>query len=42
VLKGAYGMAGKHRFDKHVIEEGWLAANNITQRYYDENKEKLY
>jgi hypothetical protein len=34
-------MTGKHRFEKKVVEEGWLAANNKTQEYYEENKDKL-
>ena len=37
----AQGACTRQKFDSKVIEEGWLAANDITQTYYEENKDKL-
>ena len=42
VTDHAHGMMAKSKFDTIVIEEGWLAANDITQSYYEENKDKLH
>jgi len=35
-------MAAKNKFDTTVIQEGWLAENDITQSYYLENKDRLH
>jgi hypothetical protein len=34
-------MRAKNKFDMKVVECGWLAANNISQAYYEENKQKI-
>ena len=34
-------MIAKNKFDKKVLEDGWLADNEITQQYYEQNNERL-
>ena len=41
VLECAHGVAAKNKFDSIVIMEGWHAENDLTQTYYDENKDQL-
>ena len=35
ILKSKYGNDAKSSFDSRVIEDGWNAANDQAQKYWD-------
>ena len=39
VLDCTHSMNAKNKFDSKIIEEGWNAGNDMTQNYYEDNKD---
>jgi len=40
-LDKSYGEPALNKFESKIIEEGWLAENEWTQAYIDNNEERL-